>query len=368
MHFLLSIMSVVYVLTTSIHKDGGDDATMEQIRKSAKWDNDDYVCRGLILNDFKHTLKHLEEELTLVELSSHLRIEESLRVQDSDKPKGNNVAGPSVVNMVEHNNSSRCSWCGGPFNDENCRHCTNLEHAANLSIYTTEPSRRFNSFCYDDDDYGESTIPLKEIVSQIPPSIAITPVLPTMEPEDSLIIGDEDLNTIPEKESDELIKSSVEDLNLIISESEDTSGSDSECDLPLCDDFYPINALEGKSVIFSNPLFNLNDDFTTSDDESLSDEDIPKDKVKIYSNPLFEFDDEYISSDVNPLFDEVLEDIESKDKCFDLRDDVDEIELLLHQDPFTPKMSVASILEGFTNEPPLKENDDLFDLESTENE
>ncbi|GKA33192.1 zinc finger, CCHC-type containing protein [Tanacetum coccineum] len=40
-------------------------------------------------------------------LGSHLRIEESLRMQDSDKPKGNNVASPSVVNMVEHNNSSR---------------------------------------------------------------------------------------------------------------------------------------------------------------------------------------------------------------------------------------------------------------------
>ncbi|GJZ94614.1 zinc finger, CCHC-type containing protein [Tanacetum coccineum] len=51
--------------------------------------------------------KFEEEELTLVELGSHLRIEESFRVQDSDKPKGNNVAGPSVVNMVEHNNSSR---------------------------------------------------------------------------------------------------------------------------------------------------------------------------------------------------------------------------------------------------------------------
>ncbi|GJW94798.1 zinc finger, CCHC-type containing protein [Tanacetum coccineum] len=57
--------------------------------------------------DFKHTLKHKKEELTLVELGSHLRIEESLRVDDSDKPKGNNVAGPSVVNMVEQNNSSR---------------------------------------------------------------------------------------------------------------------------------------------------------------------------------------------------------------------------------------------------------------------
>ncbi|GJU74953.1 zinc finger, CCHC-type containing protein [Tanacetum coccineum] len=59
------------------------------------------------LLDFKHTLKHLKEELTLIELGSHLRIEESLRAQDNDKPKGNNVVGPSVVNMVEHNNSSR---------------------------------------------------------------------------------------------------------------------------------------------------------------------------------------------------------------------------------------------------------------------
>ncbi|GKA61145.1 zinc finger, CCHC-type containing protein, partial [Tanacetum coccineum] len=45
---------------------------------------------------FKHTLKHLKEELTLLELGSHLRIEESRKMQDSDKLKGNNVAGPSV--------------------------------------------------------------------------------------------------------------------------------------------------------------------------------------------------------------------------------------------------------------------------------
>ncbi|GKG55268.1 hypothetical protein Tco_0571908, partial [Tanacetum coccineum] len=44
MHFLLSSMSVVYVLTTPILEDGGDDAAMVQIRKRAKWDNDDCVC------------------------------------------------------------------------------------------------------------------------------------------------------------------------------------------------------------------------------------------------------------------------------------------------------------------------------------
>ncbi|GKF89555.1 hypothetical protein Tco_0263518, partial [Tanacetum coccineum] len=139
-----------------------------------------------------------------------------------------------------------------------------------------------------------------------------------------------------------------------------------------------------------NLLFNSNDDFTSSDDESLSDEDILEDNVKIYSNPLFELDDEYISSDVNPLFDEVLENIESKDsyvsnldepvllvthlsefnedECFDPGGDIDEIEFLLHHDPSTPKISVVSILEGFTDEPPLEENDDLFDLKSKTNE
>ncbi|GJV83947.1 zinc finger, CCHC-type containing protein [Tanacetum coccineum] len=39
MHFLLSSISVVYVLTTLIPKDGGDDATMEQIRKRAKYND-----------------------------------------------------------------------------------------------------------------------------------------------------------------------------------------------------------------------------------------------------------------------------------------------------------------------------------------
>ncbi|GJW74086.1 hypothetical protein Tco_0133456 [Tanacetum coccineum] len=190
-------------------------------------------------------------------------------------------------------------------------------------------------------------------------------------------MGDENLITIPKKESDEFIKSSVEDLVPIPSESEDTSGSDSECDLPLCNDFSSINVSEEKSVTFSNPLFDSNDDFTSSDDESLSDDDVPKDNVKIYSNPLFKFDDEYISSDVTPLFNEVLEDIESEDsyvskldepdllvtplsklnedECFDLGGDVDEIELLLHRDPSTPKISVASILKGFTDDPRILE-------------
>nr|GEY55643.1 zinc finger, CCHC-type [Tanacetum cinerariifolium] len=88
MHFLLSSMSVVYMLTTPTPEDGDDNPTVEQ-------------------KDFKHTLKHLKDELTIVEVGSHLRIEESLRAHDNDKPKVNNVTGPSVVNMVERNNSYR---------------------------------------------------------------------------------------------------------------------------------------------------------------------------------------------------------------------------------------------------------------------
>nr|GEV80108.1 hypothetical protein [Tanacetum cinerariifolium] len=189
--------------------------------------------------------------------------------------------------------------------------------AANIITHTPEPSQRFNSICYDDDDDEEErSIPLRDIISQLLSSIVITTsplVLPIKDLEDSLIIGSEDHNTILEKESDEFIKSSVEDLVPIPSESEDTSGSYSECIFPSCNDFSPINVSEEKFVTFSDPLFDSNDDFTFSDDESLSDEEVPKDNVKIYSNPLFEFDDEYISSDVNPLFDEVLENIKSKD-------------------------------------------------------
>nr|GEZ21137.1 hypothetical protein [Tanacetum cinerariifolium] len=227
------------------------------------------------------------------------------------------------------------------------------ERVANLNAIS---SQRFNSFYYDDDyDYKESDISLNETISQETPSNVITTsplMLPTKEAEDSLIIRNKEHNTILEKESNEFIKSSVEDLFLILSESKDTSGSESVCILPLCNDISPIDVPKEKAVTFSNPLFNSNDDFISIDDESLSDEDVPEDNVKIYSNPLFEFVDEYIS--ITPLSGS------NEDEYFTPGD---EVELLLHHDPSIPKMSVASILEGFTDEPPLEENDDLFDLE-----
>nr|GEZ12681.1 hypothetical protein [Tanacetum cinerariifolium] len=81
-------------------------------------------------------------------------------------------------------------------------------------------------------------------------------------------------------ESDEFIKSSVENLVPNPSESE----GERECDVPACEDF----------TTFSNILFDADYDFSSSDDQSFSDEDIPK---KIYSNPLF--DKEIISMKID---------------------------------------------------------------------
>ncbi|GKD13668.1 hypothetical protein Tco_1198075 [Tanacetum coccineum] len=130
---------------------------------------------------------------------------------------------------------------------------------------------------------------------QISPVIAITPDLPTEEPEYSLSMGDEHLSTIPETESDEVIKSSVENLVPIPSESEVTSDNESECDVPVNDESSPI------FTTFSNPLFDCNDDFTSSDDKSLSNEDVPMENFKIYSNPLFD-DEEIISTKIDPHY------------------------------------------------------------------
>nr|GEY27447.1 hypothetical protein [Tanacetum cinerariifolium] len=94
-------------------------------------------------------------------------------------------------------------------------------------------------------------------------------------------MGDEHLDTISATESDEFIKSSVENLVPNPSESE----GEHECDVPACDDF----------TTFSNILFDADDDFSSSDDKLFSDEDISK---KIYSNPLF--DKEIISMEIDP--------------------------------------------------------------------
>nr|GEX39254.1 hypothetical protein [Tanacetum cinerariifolium] len=82
-------------------------------------------------------------------------------------------------------------------------------------------------------------------------------------------MGDEHLNTIPATESDEFIKSCVENLVPNPSESEGENG----CDVPAC------------FTTFSNIFFDAEYESDSSDYQSCYDEDFPK---EIFSNPLFE--------------------------------------------------------------------------------
>ncbi|GJT91898.1 hypothetical protein Tco_1080743 [Tanacetum coccineum] len=200
-------------------------------------------------------------------------------------------------------------------------------------------SQRFN-FIYDDDDDEESSIPLSDVISELPPCVAITPVLSTEEPDNSLSMGDEHLDTIPATESDEVIKSSVENLVPIPSESEDFSDIESECDVPDCDDSQTTNF-----STFSNPLF---DDSTSSDDESSHEEVIHEMSFKTYSNPLFDLDEEIISSEFNLIHNEDL-DFTSKNDRFDTESYL--LESLLNRDTLmasSPK--IDSLFDEFAGE------------------
>nr|GFA23416.1 hypothetical protein [Tanacetum cinerariifolium] len=175
---------------------------------------------------------------------------------------------------------------------------------------------------YDDDDDEESSTPLRDIIIfELPSRIAITPVLSIKETKDSLIMGDEHLDTIPEKESNEFIKFSVKKLVPNPSESEDLSNIRRECNVPVCDDF----------TTFSNLLFNADSDFSSSDEKSFSNEDVLK---EIYSNPLF--DGEIIS-------------IKIDSHHFNAESDL--IESLLNQDSSIISFSkIDSLLDEFVGE------------------
>nr|GEZ03722.1 hypothetical protein [Tanacetum cinerariifolium] len=85
---------------------------------------------------------------------------------------------------------------------------------------------------YDDDDDEERSNSLDDnIISGLPPFSAITPdepALSTEEPDNSLSMGDELLDTISATESNQFIKSGVENLIPILNQFEDLSESNEE--------------------------------------------------------------------------------------------------------------------------------------------
>ncbi|GJV06164.1 hypothetical protein Tco_1343820 [Tanacetum coccineum] len=103
--------------------------------------------------------------------------------------------------------------------------------------------------------------------------------------------------------------------------------SDDECDLPPYDD-----SSKNHDFTFSNPLFDIDEDFTLSD-ESFSEEDIPKENFIIFSNPLFDLDEEIASTKVDRINDEVLEGIHSIPPGIDSFDaESDLVESVLNRD------------------------------------
>nr|GEW51246.1 hypothetical protein [Tanacetum cinerariifolium] len=110
--------------------------------------------------------------------------------------------------------------------------------------------------CYDDDDDEERSDSLDDnIIFRLPPISAITPnepVLSTEEPDNSLSMGDEHLDTILATELDEFIKYGVENLIPIPSESEGIP--EHKCDVPSHDNSLPLDALPPDSELVSSEV------------------------------------------------------------------------------------------------------------------
>nr|GFA91975.1 hypothetical protein [Tanacetum cinerariifolium] len=119
---------------------------------------------------------------------------------------------------------------------------------------STHPSKRLTFFCFDDDDDEDYT-------SAITPD---EPVLSTEEPDNSLSMGDKHLDTISETESDEFIKSGVENLIPIPSESEGIP--EHMCDVPFHNNSSPLDVSKDQF----EDLSESNEEFSSTDGDSFS--------------------------------------------------------------------------------------------------
>nr|GEV43385.1 hypothetical protein [Tanacetum cinerariifolium] len=156
---------------------------------------------------------------------------------------------------------------------------------------------------------------VRESIDETLPSDAVAHDLPIT---NSLVIEDEHLNTIPETDPNEEIESSVKNLNLTLSEYEDLS------------DYV--------------------NDYTSSDDESSSEEDVLVEHFKIYLNPFLKFYEEIFSSEINLLYNEVLEDLdpilpENENDHFNVESNL--IESLLNKDTVITSPKIDFLLEEF---------------------
>nr|GEV48827.1 hypothetical protein [Tanacetum cinerariifolium] len=198
---------------------------------------------------------------------------------------------PGVNPRIDHH---CCYKCGNSLSDFFCHQCTcefcrNGAHvgynclAQVLSIQTLPSCPQQYPCCKDCGDHPEAY--QYNIIYGLPPCAAITPSLSTEEPDNSLSMGDEHLDTIPATESDEFIKYSVESLVPIPSESE--GFPDNMCDVPFHDNSPPLDISKDQLEDFSDS----NDEFTSTDDDSFSIDNIEY----VEASP---FDSELVSLEV----------------------------------------------------------------------
>ncbi|GKB38688.1 reverse transcriptase domain-containing protein, partial [Tanacetum coccineum] len=118
-------------------------------------------------------------------------------------------------------------------------------------------------------------------------------------------------------------------------------------------DFSKDEQFSGSTTIHSDALLPSSSPVKTSDNlEEFADEltllkkGVQEENFQVYSNPLFEFDDNFTSSNVNPLFNEMVEDVvnepvllntplSDKVECFNPRDNIDEIDAFLAMEVFS---------------------------------
>nr|GEY34005.1 hypothetical protein [Tanacetum cinerariifolium] len=135
---------------------------------------------------------------------------------------------------------------------------------------------------------------LNEDPCQLPPMNLNQAKSSIEEPEYSFSMGYKHFNTTLVTELDEVAGSSIKNLVPIPREYEVTSDNESESNELVKDD-------SSAFTTFSNPLFNDSDDFTSNDNESIHDKDVPIEESKVYPNPLFA-DDEIYSDELETHF------------------------------------------------------------------
>nr|GEW38258.1 hypothetical protein [Tanacetum cinerariifolium] len=129
-----------------------------------------------------------------------------LQWKEQEKLKKMQKEGPEMHNLTKF--IRRKKFCGNGAR-------VGYNYPAQVPSVQTLPSFPQQYPCCEDSGVTHEPYQCDNIISGLPPFFAITPnepVLSIEEPDNSLSMGDEHLDTIPAPESDEVIKSSVEDL------------------------------------------------------------------------------------------------------------------------------------------------------------